>query len=84
VQIILTPGGRQASEFSAEEIVGLARAIEGDVDAVRLYVAGASNGTRTAKRVIELLRGKAANEVQPAQETKKPAQWRRASSIVFS
>jgi len=56
VQIIVCPGGRPGNDFSAEEIVRLARSIEDIVDAVRIYTAGASKGIETLKEVIRLLR----------------------------
>jgi ribosomal protein L12E/L44/L45/RPP1/RPP2 len=59
VQIIICPGARAGNDFSAEEIVRLARAIEDIVDAVRIYTAGAAKGTETLKEVIRLLRAPA-------------------------
>jgi hypothetical protein len=56
VQIIICPGARAGNDFSAEEIMRLARAIEDIVDAVRIYTAGAAKGTETLKEVIRLLR----------------------------
>lgn len=59
VQIIICPGARAGNDFSAEEIVRLARAIEDIVDAVRIYTAGVAKGTETLKEVIRLLRAPA-------------------------
>jgi len=56
VQIIVCPGARPGNDFSAEEIVRLARSVEDIVDAVRIYTAGASKGNETLKEVIRLLR----------------------------
>jgi hypothetical protein len=70
-QIIICPGARAGNDFSAEEIVRLARAIEDIVDAVRIYTAGAAKGTETLKEVIRLLRPAA--PTPPATASPAPA-----------
>jgi len=55
VQIVVCPGGRPGNDFPPEEIVRLARAIEGFVAAVRIYTAGASRGAETLKEIIRAL-----------------------------
>jgi hypothetical protein len=65
VQIIICPGARPGNDFSAEEIVRLARAIEDIVDAVRIYTAGAAKGTETLKEVIRLLRAPSSESPTP-------------------
>ncbi len=55
VQIIICPGARPGNDFSAEEIVRLARSIEDIVDAVRIYTAGAAKGMETLKEIIRAL-----------------------------
>jgi hypothetical protein len=65
VQIIVCPGARPGNDFSAEEIVRLAQAIEDIVDAVRIYTAGAAKGTETLKEVIRLLRTPASTSPAP-------------------
>ena len=67
-QIIICPGARPGNEFSAEEIVSLARAIDDIVDAVRIYTAGAPNGVAILKRIIQILR-----ESRPASAASAPS-----------
>jgi enterochelin esterase-like enzyme len=55
VQIIICPGARPGNDFSAEEIVRLARSVEDIVDAVRIYTAGAAKGMETLKEIIRTL-----------------------------
>jgi|GEM_PF-332403 len=55
VQIIVCPGARPGNDFSAEEIVRLARSIEEIADAVRIYTAGAAKGAETLKEIIRVL-----------------------------
>ena len=55
VQIIVCPGARPGNDFSAEEIVRLARSVKDIVDAVRIYTAGASHGMETLKEIIRAM-----------------------------
>ena len=55
-QIVLTPGGVEAAQFTPEEIVAYIKSVEGAVDAVRIYTTGTPNFEDILQKIINLLR----------------------------